>query len=297
MLKLPVAYAIFCYFLLSSGRKATAQQAEQQDAIRRKKCGGNGNIEVSFNLTEIKDRKDYEFDCVEYLPENWLHLRIGGEKVVLDGYEAGCFDASEKQIDPERVVEVRCSGQPAAPIQPRVLPKKRCTLQKNGTSYRFDVNAKKDGSFICGIWKEEKKTMHIFSFSVSGKGDAGSPSATSSATVPDGQKLADQKELESAPVADAHPVPNNAVPAGEREELAATTPLGSTGSSGAHRDGLTNDPAVSSTQTSPNENDREKEPTERSKNGEFAQQTSFHSPSADYIFSSYFRCSRSLPSF
>ncbi|KAH8615521.1 hypothetical protein ERJ75_000576500 [Trypanosoma vivax] len=203
---------------------------------------------------------------------------LGGEKAVLDGYEAGCFDESEK--DDDEGVEVRCLGQPAAPIQPRSLPKRKCTLQKNGTSYRFDVNVKKDGSFICGVWKAEANAQHRFSFSISGTSAAGSPSATSSATVPDGQKLADQKELESTPVADAHPDTDNAAPTAGGEELAAITPLGSTGSSGAHRDGLVNDPPFPNTQTSPNEAGREKASGERDKNGDLEKQTSSHSPLA-----------------
>ncbi|KAG8339172.1 hypothetical protein TRVL_10000 [Trypanosoma vivax] len=271
MLKLPVIFLLVCWLSFSAKRKATAQQAEQQDANNLKECDDDKNIKVSFNLTEIRDKATYDFGCLEYKFGAWVYLHMGGSKVELEGYQVGCYAEDEE-------VEVRCAGKQATTVQARSLPKKACTLHKRDTRQWFDAFVKKNGTVRCKVWKNE--TEHHFSFSVFGVSAAGSPSATSGATVPGGQTQAVHTDPDdSVPVQGAHLGPNNALTSGGREGVAITPP-GSTGSSGAHSDGLANDPAVSSTQTSPNEAGREKASGERDKNGDLEKQTSSYSPLA-----------------
>ncbi|CCD20277.1 hypothetical protein, conserved in T. vivax [Trypanosoma vivax Y486] len=239
MLKLPIAYLLVSWFLFATNHQATALQDKKEDANILKECNNNKSIKVLFNLTELRDKATFNFSCVEADSGVWVHLHIESKTEQFGGWRAGCF-AGDKKTEDREGLEVKCDAQHELPLQPRHFPKKNCTFQNVNKDHRFDAFVEKKGTYSCGVWKERDKIAHKFSFTIFGDGAAGSPtssSGTSVATVPgDGQQAVRTEPEESPTRPDAHPDASNAVPTAGGEELVATSPLGSAGSSGAQRD-------------------------------------------------------------
>ncbi|KAG8343055.1 hypothetical protein TRVL_06117 [Trypanosoma vivax] len=247
MLKLPIAYLLVCWFLFATNRQATGLQEILDDKNILKECDNNKSIKVLFNITEIHGKATYNFSCVEANSGVWVRLHIESKNEEFVGWQAGCF-AGDKRTQDREGLEVKCDAQHDLPLQPRHFPKKNCTFQNGNSHHRFDAFVEEKGSYSCGIWNEDKKKSHEFSFGIFGDGTAGSPtssSGTSVATVPgDGQQAVRTEPEESPTRPDAHPDANNAVPTAGGEELVATFPLGSAGSSGAQRDDALKDKDV-----------------------------------------------------
>ncbi|KAG8343173.1 hypothetical protein TRVL_05996 [Trypanosoma vivax] len=239
MLKLPIAYLLVCWFLFAANHQATGLQEILDDKNILKECNNNKSIKVLFNITEIHGKATYNFSCVEADSGVWVRLLIEGREKQFGGWQAGCF-AGDKRTKDREGIEVKCDAQHDLPLQPRHFPKKNCTFQNGNKHHWFDAFVEEKGTYSCGIWKEKDKIAHEFSFGIFGDGAAGSPtssSGTSVATVSNEREQTVRTEPEESPTRpDAHPGANNAVPTAGGEELVATSPPGSAGSSGAQRD-------------------------------------------------------------
>ncbi|KAG8342516.1 hypothetical protein TRVL_06651 [Trypanosoma vivax] len=247
MLKLPIAYPLVCWFLFATNYKATALQDKKEDANILKECDNNKSIKVLFNRTELRDKATFNFSCVEAGSGAWVRLHIESKEEQFVGWRVGCF-AGDKRTQDREGLEVKCDAQHDLPLQPRHFPKKNCTFQNVNKDHRFDAFVEKKGTYSCGVWEEDKRKSHEFSFTIFGDGAAGrltSSSGTSVATVPgDGQQAVRAEPEESPTRPDAHPDANNAAPTAGGEELVATFSPVVTGSSGAQRDDALKDKDV-----------------------------------------------------